>query len=107
MKPKRPPNSELVAAATYATHIEKNGRPMLGNLLKKGYWSTIIPSNFPDMDGYRLMTLKYIADVKVQSKGGTVLQKRTTLHLYRMQADSNDSGWKVLFVEGLYNLPPL
>jgi hypothetical protein len=99
--------TELEAAATYATRIEKGCCPMLGNLLKKGYWSTIIPSNFSDMNGYRLMTLKYIADVKVQSKEGTVLQKRTTLHLYRMQADSNDSGWKVFFVEGLYNLPPL
>jgi len=80
---------------------------MLGNLLKKGYWSTIIPINFAEMNRYRLMNLKYIADVKVQSKVGTVLQKRTTLHLYRIQADGNDSGWKVFFVEGLYNLPQM
>lgn len=95
--------AELEAAASYATKIEKSGHPMLGDLLKRSYWSTIIPRNFTDMIKYRLMTLKYIADVKVQSKGGTVLQKRTTLRLYRMQADSIDSAWKVFFVTGLYN----
>mgnify|MGYP001469470559 CR=1 FL=1 len=95
--------AELEAAAVYATNVEKGGYPMLGNLLKKSYWSTIIPINFTELNKYRLMTLKYIADVKVQSKGGAVLQKRAILHLYRMQADSNDSGWKVFFVTGLYN----
>lgn len=99
--------SELKAASAYAESIEKGGSPMLGNLLKKGYWDTIIPNTLADMSRYRLMTFKYIADVKLQSKGGVVLQKRTTLHLYRMIADSNDSGWKVLFVKGLYNLPPI
>jgi hypothetical protein len=95
--------AELKAAAVYATNMEKGGYPILGDLLKKSYWSTIIPINFTELNKYRLMTLKYIADVKVQSRGGAVLQKRATLHLYRMQVDSNDSGWKVFFVTGLYN----
>lgn len=93
--------SELKAIIAYATRIKENGHPILGNLLMKGYWSTVVPSNFLNMQSYKLMTLQYIADVKVQSKAGGVLQKRTTLHLYRMQADSHDSDWKVLFVEGL------
>jgi len=97
---------ELKVAAAYADSMEKGGYPMLGSLLKKGYWRAIVPNNLAGLGSYRLMNMKYIADVKVQSKGGAVLQKRVTLQLYRMQADTNDSGWKVLFVEGLYNLPP-
>lgn len=93
--------SELKAIIAYATRIKEKGHPILGNLLMKGYWSTVVPSNFLNMQSYKLMTLQYIADVKVQSKAGGVLQKRTTLHLYRMQAGSHDSDWKVLFVEGL------
>lgn len=87
----------ISAADVYAESIEKGGYPMLGDLLRKGYWNTIIPKNLPDMTKYRLMKFNYITDVKVQSKGGTVLQKRATLMVYRMQCDGNDSGWKVLF----------
>ncbi len=96
--------SELKSADAYATNIEKAGFPMLGNLLKKAFWSTIIPSKFADMDRYKLMSLKYIADVKAQGKGANVIQKRTTLHLYRMQADDHDSGWKVFFMTGLFSM---
>jgi len=99
--------SELKAAAAYADSMEKGGYTMLGSLLKKEYWEAIVPNNLADLGSYRLMNMKYIADVKAQSKGGTVLQKRVILQLYRMQADTNDSGWKVLFVEGLHNLPPM
>lgn len=92
---------ELEAASQYADRIEKGGYPMLGNLMKKAYWDAIIPINFSDLSDYKLMNIKYIADVKAQSRGGLVLQKRVTLDLYRMQADGFDSGWKVLFVFGL------
>ena len=97
------PITELEAATIYATNIEKGCCPILGDLLKKAFWSTIIPNNFIELKKYRLMTLKYIADVKMQSINGFVLKKRATLHLYRMQADSNDSGWKVFYVTGLHN----
>lgn len=88
---------EIGIATDYAESIEKGGYPMLGYLLQRGYWETILPHNFPDLNSYKLMKFKYTADVKLQSRGGFVLQKRLTLRLYRMQADSHDSGWKVLF----------
>lgn len=99
--------NELKAAAAFADSMERGGYPMLGHLLKTGYWKTIIPNNLADSTSYSLMKMEYITDVKAQSKGGMVLQKRVTLELYRMQADTNDSGWKVLFVKGLYNLPSM
>jgi hypothetical protein len=89
--------AELEIATAYADSIEKGGYPMLGNLLKKAYWEIILPHNFADLSSYKLMNFQYTADVKLQSIGGVVLQKRVTLRLYRMQADSYDSGWKVLF----------
>jgi hypothetical protein len=92
---------ELEFAARYADRMEKGGYPMLGNLLQKGYWEAIIPSNLDELDAYRLLNMHYIADVKGQSVRGAVLQKRVTLDLYRMQAANNDSGWKILYVTGL------
>jgi len=92
---------ELEAAASYADSIEKGGYPMLGNLMKKGYWEAVIPTTLADRSNYKLMNIEYIADIKAQSRGGLSLQKRVTLVLYRMQDDSYDSGWKVLFVLGL------
>ncbi|KFO68008.1 hypothetical protein ER57_07020 [Smithella sp. SCADC] len=92
---------ELEAAASYADSIEKGGYPMLGNLMKKGYWEAVIPTTLAGLSNYKLMNMEYIADIKAQSRGGLSLQKRVTLVLYRMQADSYDSGWKVLFVLGL------
>lgn len=89
--------AELKIATPYANSIEKGGYPMLGNLIKKAYWEIILPHNFADLTSYKLMNFTYIADVKLQSRGGVVLQKRITLDLYRMEADSYDSGWKVLF----------
>jgi len=88
---------ELGIATDYADSIEKGGYPMLGHLLKRAYWVTILPHNLPDLSSYKLMIFKYTADVKLQSVGGFVLQKRVTLDLYRMHADSYDSAWKVLF----------
>ena len=64
---------------------------------KRAYGVIILPYDFSDVTSYKLMNFKYIADVKLQSRGGVVLQKRVTLDLYRMEADSYDSGWKVLF----------
>ena len=95
------PSRELELAARYADRMEKGGYPMLGNLLQKGYWQAIIPSNLAELDAYRLLNMHYVADVKGQSVRGTVLQKRVTLDLYRMQAADKDSGWKILFVAGL------
>ncbi len=92
---------ELELAAAYADRIEKGGYPSLGNLMKKAYWNAVIPPNFPDGDNYKLMRMQYISDVQAQSRAGLPLRKRTTLELYRMQAGSYDSGWKVLFVLGL------
>ena len=92
---------ELEAAASYADSIERGGYPMLGNLMKKGYWEAVIPTTIADRSNYKLMNMEYIADIKAQSRGGLSLQKRVTLVLYRMQADSYESGWKVLFVLGM------
>ena len=89
--------AELKTATPYADSIENGGYPMLGHLLKTAYGVTILPYDFTDQTSYKLMNFNYIADVKLQSTGGAVLQKRVTLQLYRMQVDSNDSGWKVLF----------
>lgn len=83
---------ELEAAAVYADGIEKGGYPMLGNLMRKGHQEAVIPTNLADLSNYKLMNMKYIADVKAQSNRGLVLQKRVTLVLYRMQTDSYDSG---------------
>lgn len=93
--------AELKIRDSYADTIEKSGYPLFASFIKKSWWSAIIPLNITEKNKYTLLTMKYIADVKVQSKGGFVLQKRTTSHLYRMIADDIDSGWKVFFVEGL------
>ena len=96
--------AEIKAASIYAGAIAMK-YPMLGDLLTKAYWDSIIPANFQDYSSYKLMNFRYVADVKAQSRAGTILQKRATLLLYRMVADNQDSGWKVLFVEGLHSLP--
>lgn len=98
---------ELEAAAAYAKAIENGGYQMLGSLMQKGYWDAVIPTGWDNIAVYKLMNMQHIADVKAQSKRGSVLQKRVTLQLYRMQTAEGDSGWKVLFVQGLHNLPPL
>jgi len=92
---------ELEAATAYATSIERGGYPLLGSLLKKGYWEAVIPATLADFGNYKLMNMQYIADIKAQSRAGLALQKRVTLDIYRMQADSFDSGWKVLFALGM------
>ncbi|MBW2004535.1 MAG: hypothetical protein JRI72_07950 [Deltaproteobacteria bacterium] len=89
-------HAEITTASAYAKSIESR-YPMLGNLLQKGYWDAVIPRNIYDFGNYKLMKCNYVADVKLQSRAGRMLQKRTTLILYRMLADKRDSGWKVLF----------
>ena len=89
--------AEITTASAYAESIESR-YPMLGDLLQKGYWDAVIPRNIYEFGNYKLMKYSYVADVKFQSRAGIMLQKCTTLMLYRMLADNSDSGWKVLFV---------
>lgn len=87
---------ELEAIAKYAKSIEPN-YPTLGWLLQKGYWDSVVPDHIVNSSQYRLMHYTLVADVKFQSRAGTMLHKRTHTELYRMKSDNYDSGWKVLF----------
>lgn len=90
-------SSNLGIASNYAKKIEIR-YPMIGNLLQRAYWRAVIPPNIDELTNYRLMRYNFTADVKLQSRAGTLLLKRKNTELYRMVADNFDSGWKVLFV---------
>lgn len=89
--------AEIKAQAALADEIEKGGYPALGNLLKKGHWNAIISDDLVNATDYKLSSFNYIANVKSQSRAGTVLQKRETLQLFKMEIDGKQSSWKVLF----------
>jgi hypothetical protein len=87
----------IKARASLADEIEKGGYPVLGNLLKKGHWNAIISDDIVNATNYKLSSFDYIANVKSQSRAGTVLQKRETLQLFKMEIDGKQGSWKVLF----------
>ena len=89
--------TEIKAQAALADEIEKGGYPALGNLLKKGHWDAIISNYIVNANNYKLSWFDYIANIKSQSRAGTVLQKRITLQLFKMELDGKDGAWKVLF----------
>lgn len=91
----------LKKVSEHARKIESQGNRMLGDSLKRGYWSTIIPKSTLEAKEYKLMYNDVIVNVDLQSKAGTSLKKRIITSLRRFVADSYDSGWKVFFASGM------